>query len=229
MKRKEAETRDRLLAAARTVFAENGPERATVRGICALARANVASVNYHFGGKSHLYAEVLRSHLEHKLLQHPHADGTTETAPPELRLLAFIRSLLARFQAEADPVSERLSQLLAQEFMAPSSQRSLNGLERILRPVHLALLGIVRELLPGAADTLVSRCAASIVGQCAMPGAASSMFARLGALGVPDLPDLYPDSQAQADFILDFTLGGLRRLDREQASVGLLPAGSASA
>ncbi len=42
------------------LFAEHGFDNVTVRDICQQARANVAAVNYHFGGKSGLYDEVLR-------------------------------------------------------------------------------------------------------------------------------------------------------------------------
>ncbi|MGA2028035.1 MAG: CerR family C-terminal domain-containing protein [Syntrophobacteraceae bacterium] len=53
-------TRSRLLEAAGIVFSDKGFERATAREICDLARVNSAAVNYYFGGKQHLYVEVLR-------------------------------------------------------------------------------------------------------------------------------------------------------------------------
>ena len=54
-------TRQRLLDAAREVFSEFGYNGASVRQIVSRAGANVASVNYHFGGKDALYKEVLAS------------------------------------------------------------------------------------------------------------------------------------------------------------------------
>jgi TetR/AcrR family transcriptional regulator, regulator of cefoperazone and chloramphenicol sensitivity len=53
-------TRNRLLEAAGIVFSEKGFERATAKEICELAEVNTAAVNYYFGGKEHLYVEVLR-------------------------------------------------------------------------------------------------------------------------------------------------------------------------
>lgn len=54
-------TRQRLLDAAREVFSEFGYNGASVRQIVSRAGTNVASVNYHFGGKDALYKEVLAS------------------------------------------------------------------------------------------------------------------------------------------------------------------------
>ena len=53
-------TRNRLLEAAGIIFSEKGLEGATAKEICDLAGTNTAAVNYYFGGKEHLYAEVLR-------------------------------------------------------------------------------------------------------------------------------------------------------------------------
>jgi AcrR family transcriptional regulator len=224
--RKETVTGERLIAAARIVFAEHGCERATVRDICILAKANVASVNYHFGSKSRLYDEVMRDHLERKLRQHPYSGGLPADAAPEQRLRAFITSLLARFQTEADPVSERLSQLLAQEFLSPTSERNLRMFEQYLKPVHRALLGIMKELVPGADDEALSSSAASVIGQCAIPGAAKATFARLSP---PPQEPIATSSMSHIDrtaaFILNFTLGGLHCLDRVQNADGTCPAG----
>ncbi len=53
-------TRGRLLEAAGVVFSDKGFEGATAKEICDLAGTNTAAVNYYFGGKEHLYVEVLR-------------------------------------------------------------------------------------------------------------------------------------------------------------------------
>ena len=58
------ETRERLLKTAERLFAERGFKRVTVREICKVARANIASVNYHYGGKLGLYREVMRLAIE---------------------------------------------------------------------------------------------------------------------------------------------------------------------
>ena len=55
----QAATRRELLDAAAEVFGEAGYRNATVREICRRAGANIAAINYHFGDKEKLYADVL--------------------------------------------------------------------------------------------------------------------------------------------------------------------------
>src|ERR687895_1614836 len=57
--RDRAATRQRLLDAARRLFAEHGYDHVTVRMIAAAADANVALINRYFGSKSGLFGEVL--------------------------------------------------------------------------------------------------------------------------------------------------------------------------
>lgn len=52
-------TPERLLAAARKLFADKGFERASVRAITRSAKANLGSITYHFGSKDRLRDEVL--------------------------------------------------------------------------------------------------------------------------------------------------------------------------
>ncbi|MGB7768321.1 MAG: TetR/AcrR family transcriptional regulator [Verrucomicrobiia bacterium] len=58
-----AETRERVLDAAERLFAERGLEAVSIRDITRAARANLAAINYHFGGKRELVAEIFSRRL----------------------------------------------------------------------------------------------------------------------------------------------------------------------
>jgi TetR/AcrR family transcriptional regulator, regulator of cefoperazone and chloramphenicol sensitivity len=62
--RGDHETRERLLAEAARLFADQGFRKVTVREICRAADANVAAINYHFGDKLGLYRDVLQSAID---------------------------------------------------------------------------------------------------------------------------------------------------------------------
>ena len=65
-----------------------GYQAATTRQICQKARANAASVNYHFGDKLGLYTAVLKAYIkqeEERVAQHSLLE-----LPPERGLAEFI-------------------------------------------------------------------------------------------------------------------------------------------
>lgn len=57
-------TRNLIIKAAVSLFAEKGFERSSVRDIVTKARVNQAAINYHFKGKDGLYSEVLKIAFE---------------------------------------------------------------------------------------------------------------------------------------------------------------------
>lgn len=157
-------TRERLLAAAAEVFAERGYEAATVREVVRRAGANVAAVNYHYGGKQALYEATLRwaARLEE--------GGTRDTLaalarrddlPPGERLEQGVR-LLARTLLAPQPDWHR--RLLLREMASPTP--ALGALVRdAVRPVFTALAALVAPFLPGAPAERVRLCVMSVVGQ----------------------------------------------------------------
>jgi AcrR family transcriptional regulator len=91
-------TRERLVEAATSLFAEHGFRGASVRDICNLAGANPGAVSYHFGGKRQLYRTVLRQAVETLASQAAGTDpgpgstltrllDLTEASPAAARLL----------------------------------------------------------------------------------------------------------------------------------------------
>lgn len=49
----------RIIEAAAEAFARDGYRDTSLRAVCAVARVNIAAVNYHFGGKPRLFQAVL--------------------------------------------------------------------------------------------------------------------------------------------------------------------------
>ncbi len=83
-------TRTRLLLAAGEAFAEHGFHSTTIGMICKAAGANIAAVNYHFGGKERLYEETIkfgRASCSHSRLLESDELGRME---PRAALRAFI-------------------------------------------------------------------------------------------------------------------------------------------
>src|SRR5687768_2052479 len=112
-----ARTRERLLDAAERLLAAKGFEATSLRDVTSKAKANVASVNYHFGSK----AELVRAVFERRLGEVNRRRVALLNAPgrgrpsPEQILHAFISptfelmkeaphfiQLMGRFQAEPD-------------------------------------------------------------------------------------------------------------------------------
>ena len=86
----EQDVRRRLLDAASEEFAARGFEAATVRDIVARARTNLNSINYHFGGKQALYAEVLRHQVALSEARHPQRSDERAEGAPEAALRAAV-------------------------------------------------------------------------------------------------------------------------------------------
>lgn len=203
----DAKTKARLLAAGRRVFAEHGLQNATVREICDLAGANVASISYHYGSKEKLYVAVLQDYVESENRRNPRDQGVTPGSAPARRLRAYVRSFLLQTLGDGDPVNEGLGRLLTQEFIEPS-QYFGEIFERHCRPQHNLLLDIVRGLLPGADETVVARAASSIIGQCVLFDFAKEAITRMN----PELQLKASNVESLTDFIMDFSLGGVERL-----------------
>ena len=62
--RNAANTREALLQAARTLFAQHGFDRVGVRDIAKVAQVNIALINRYFGSKEQLFAEVVAERFD---------------------------------------------------------------------------------------------------------------------------------------------------------------------
>ncbi|YCM43920.1 CerR family C-terminal domain-containing protein [Verrucomicrobiaceae bacterium 227] len=201
-------TRERLLKAACSVFAEKGFRDATVQQICKAAEANPALISYHFGDKASLYEEVWRHCVERARLYYPVDGGATGETPAEQRLEAHIRTFV-RCIADTGELSH-LHRLNMLESAAPNE--FIRDTIQELRQPHTEYLGqLLRELLgPNATPEEIALCEKSIIGQCRM--------ARSGkGTRSPDLstPLSAAETEALANHIVNFTLAGISALRRQ--------------
>ncbi len=158
------ETKLRLLEAAGEVFSEKGYLRGTIRDICAKAGTNLASVNYHFGGKQGLYQALLEHCHQEGLQRHPSTAGLTDDTTPEQALEAFIRSFMNRTLGQGSPAWS--TRLLAREMGEPSPALS-RMVAGSVRPNMERLMSIGAAVLgEGASPEHERHCALSLAGQC---------------------------------------------------------------
>jgi len=198
------ETRERLLDAACLVFADKGFQDASIAEICDHAGANVAAVNYHFGGKDALYAEVWRHTFETFMQAYPLDGGLPAEAPPEDRLFARVHALLQRVFDDG-----RVGQCFRiglRELVHPSTALE-NTKRELIGPHRQRTQALVREFLgPDASEEDVLFCEISIINQCLSVNFLKDR--RKFLLGSEQLSK--PAVEALARHITAFSLGGLR-------------------
>ncbi len=195
-------TRQRLLDVAGGVFAEHGFRRATVREICKLAGANVASIHYHFGDKDGLYHAVLRSAFEAVEARHPR--GALKGIDPEEELHLFVLAFLRKIYSGGVPTW--LMQIMSREMFEPTG-----ALETLVQAVHRPtfehLSGIVRRLGPrGMRRDTVLRCAQSVIAQCVFYRHAQPV---LRVMGHPE-PTTPAQIERLARHVTRFSIAGIR-------------------
>lgn len=205
-------TRQQLVEAAAEVFGEVGFHNATVREICRRAGANIAAVNYHFGDKEQLYAEVLRHAHKQALQKYPALLGLPENASAEKKLQAFVHSLLLRI-FDDNPTACH-GKLMSHEMIKPTG--ALDSLvEEFIRPMSQQLFGIVAEILGcPISDERVRRCAFSVVSQCMFYKHCNPVVTRL----YPEERNLDAKAIKQlADHISEFSLTALKKFAKTKS------------
>ncbi len=114
-------TKDRILAAAETLFADTGFSGTSLRQLTRHANVNLAAVNYHFGSKDNLIREVFRSRLDALYQRRAAALDELEARQGEQPTLedvlrAFILPAMA-ISAGADDPSAPFVKVLARAFV----------------------------------------------------------------------------------------------------------------
>ncbi len=205
MKQRDRETRERLLKAAAQLFADRGFKKVTVRDICRAARANVASVNYHFGDKTGLYREVLQLAIETMRATTDAAREAGQGLPADERLRRYIGVSMCRAMNSGS--GSWISRLIHREMTDPTPTFDVI-VEQAFRPRVDDLSSMVAEILGcGLDDPRVSQCVASIHAQWMLfvPNPVASRFRAKLQLRTDDAARL-------ADHIARFSLAGIHAL-----------------
>jgi AcrR family transcriptional regulator len=161
---RDRETHDRLLAAATRLFAERGFAKVTVRDICDRAHANVAAVNYHFGGKVGLYEQVLQSAIAIMHATTTQAQAAGAGRPPAEQLRIYVQIFLERIVGAGH--NSWIHRLMTHEMSDPTSGLDL-VVDQVIRPRMEFVGGIVAALMKAPPDDpRVALCAMSVQAQC---------------------------------------------------------------
>src|SRR5260221_3762595 len=141
--REAKNTKQRMISTAGEIFAEQGFRAATVREICARAKANVAAVNYYFGDKMGLYVETVQAAhcAPTELMNHEWPAGVD----PEDKLRFFIEQMLTHLLDDRRPAWH--ARLMMRE-MAEPTEACVKLVEAYIRPLAEKLRGILGEMLP---------------------------------------------------------------------------------
>lgn len=147
-------TKDRILAAAEELFARTGVARTSLRAITALARVNLAAVNYHFGSKEGLVEEVYRRRLEPlnraRLANLDRLEKRARRPSLEEVLEAFMTPVasLVKDPAQGGPTVMRLLGQTHGEAQAPYKTWFAGEYKRVLERYHAALCRALPQLPP---------------------------------------------------------------------------------
>ena len=201
----DRETRARLLHAASRLFAERGYARVTVRDICKKARANVAAVNYHFGGKDGLYRAVMRHAMETMQATTEAAHAAGRDLPAAERIRAYVSVFADRLLGGHHETW--IHQLMLREMSDPTPALAMVA-DEVLKPRMTYLSRAIAELLHCAPeDPRVVRCALSVTSQF------NSLLWTRPVAKLLDADDAVPGTIDEiAEHIAGFSLGGMDAL-----------------
>jgi len=200
------DTRERILAAAQKLFAEKGFDATSVRDITTEAGCNVASVNYHFGGKDNLYLETFRSMLAVLRNQRLDVLGELMAREPAPTMEEFLESFAEGF---IDPLVDesrgRMFMMLVSREMFDSRLPHNVFADEFIHPLLERAIAALAEIGPPL-DSLTARlCIMSMVGQLLHALKAHHLFASHDHL------EVIPASLADyVSHFVRFSAGGIR-------------------
>jgi len=199
-------TREQILCAAKELFAEKGFSHTSIRDITEKAACNLAAVNYHFHGKTNLYIEVFRYHMNtiknqridaiQNLLSEKGDDTTLEELVYSFST-AFLEPLLKKGSGQ------RLMELMMRERYDQHLPQHM-FVEEIIRPVKTIMKEALSQIHPELTDTAAELCIHSIVGQLFHVMQAQELFKGMDKTEMPIL-----DMPKAIEHVVKFSVGGI--------------------
>ncbi|HEY0942036.1 MAG TPA: CerR family C-terminal domain-containing protein [Steroidobacter sp.] len=197
-----AQTRQKLLEVAGRVFAERGYLSTTSKEICELAEANIAAVNYHFGGKDALYSAVLEEAHARLVSIDSVAEITQSNADSAAKLRLLLRKILVEVARRGADAWEL--RVIGRELIAPTSLMDAMMKNQVV-PKAKMVMGMIADILGvPATHPAVARSTVNIVSPCVFLLVVSSERQK------KVFPALHADPDELVDHMVAFTLGGLR-------------------
>ncbi|MDX2438220.1 MAG: CerR family C-terminal domain-containing protein [Acidobacteriota bacterium] len=199
------DTHDRILAAAQKLFSDKGYDATSVRDITSEAGCNVASVNYHFGGKDKLYLETFRSMLTLLRDRRLEMMGDLMARKPSPTLDEFVQTF-ATIMLEPlvdDDRGRMFLNIVTREMIAPRLPPGVL-LEEFLEPMMERSTAALAKVGPQLDPVSARMCVMSMVGQLLHSLRAHHLLADLGRT------DVLPLSQTeQLRHFVRFSVGGI--------------------
>ena len=201
-----ADTRQRLIDAAATLFADKGFQNVTVREICKASTANVAAVNYHFGDKAGLYRAVVTFAIQIMLETNELSQRAGDGLSPEEQLRSFVRVFVSRLSGEGP--NAWIHRLMAREMERPTDVLD-QVMQQVLKPRIEYLCGVIGAIMQlPPADPRVFRCVTSLQVQCLVAARPiPKPIAKSLGTGPHDLDTMI-------NHIVEFSLGGMRAIGK---------------
>lgn len=205
---KDKTTKERLLAAACSIFSEKGYRDTTVAEICEAADANIAAVNYHFGDKESLYDAVWRYAFGVAVAAYPLDWNLPDNPSVEDAIYSYASAILHRIFSDGE--RGYFAKLLHYEMAAPTLALDRIS-EEVLIPQHQFLDQLIKDSLgEDIDDRELLICKHSIIGQCAFFNFSRPLRERV--LGKVNMTE--DEMNRAARHIARFSLGGLKELKR---------------
>lgn len=159
-------TRERILSASEELFLNRGYAGVSVRDITRAAGVNVASVNYHFGGKDGLYREFFRlrvSELCRRKIEALSVEASRPVPDPRRLIRIYVEGFFGEVFKRGGS-EERFLKLVIMEMSGEGAAADVLYKE-VSSPILRLMTDAVKRARPGLGGEDIALCIMSITGQ----------------------------------------------------------------